>query len=46
MAKEFFGQAEREAFVQHIRQEYGGHSALAKLVEGLAKFQAKHEAAL
>ena len=43
MAKEFSGQAEREAFVQHIRQEYGGNSALAKLVEGLTKVVEKYE---
>ena len=46
MAKEFSGQAEREAFAENIREKYGGHSALSKLVDGLVKFRGNYEAAL
>jgi hypothetical protein len=39
MAKEFSSQAEREAFAENIREKYGGHSALSKLVEGLVNLE-------
>jgi hypothetical protein len=42
--KQFLEKNEKEKFVQHIKENYGGHSALYKLVEGLSKFEVKNAA--